>query len=86
MPTEGAAPFIGSLPVGGPMAASVGDHVTPGSPVKVDSGINVGDGIHISENGPIAILSGNLVNNSGVISVDSSAPPINSPKMGLLER
>ncbi len=64
------------------MAASVGDHVTPGSPVKVDSGIDVGDGIHMSENGPIAILSGNLVNNSGVISVDSSAPPINSPKMG----
>jgi CxxC-x17-CxxC domain-containing protein len=82
VPTEGAAPFIGGIPVGGPMAASVGDHVTPGSPVKLDSGIDVGDGIHMSENGPIAILSGNLVNNSGVISVDSSAPPINSPKMG----
>ena len=77
-----AGPFIGGLPVGGPMAASVGDQVTPGSPVEIGSAEEAGGGIHVSEDGAVAILSGQLVNKSGVISVDSSIPTINDPKIG----
>jgi len=77
-----SVPFIGGSPVGGPMAASTGDHVAPGSPVNIEPGMNAGEGIHISEKGAIAILAGHLVANSGVISVDSSAPSINSPMLG----
>ncbi len=64
------------------MTASVGDQVTPGNPVEVGAGEEIGDGIHMTERGPVAVLFGSLVKNSGVISVDSSAPPINSPKIG----
>jgi len=64
------------------MAASIGDQVTPGETVDIGSGAEIGNGIHITERGPVAVLSGNLVSNSGVISVDSAVPPINSPKMG----
>jgi len=81
-PLSVAVPFIGGLRVGEPMAASVGDQVTPGSSVEVGPGEELGNGIHMTERGPVAVFSGNLVSNSGVISVDSSAPPINSPKMG----
>lgn len=77
-----AVPFIGSLPVADTMTASVGEHVTPGSLVELTSGMDAGEGIVISENGPIAVLSGILVNKSGVISVNPSSLPINSPKMG----
>ncbi|RAH07007.1 MAG: hypothetical protein CMA00_000970 [Methanobacteriota archaeon] len=77
-----SGPFIGGLPVGGPMVATVGDRVTPGSPVELGPGIEAGEGIHISENGAVAVLPGHLVNQSGVISVESSVPPINTPKMG----
>ncbi len=64
------------------MAATIGDHVAPGSPVNIESGMSAGEGILASEEGAIATLSGHLVNNSGVISVDSSSPTINSPKLG----
>jgi len=77
-----AVPFIGGLRVGGPMTATIGDQVTPGETVEIGSGEKIGNGIHMTERGPVAVLSGNLVSNSGVISVDSTVPPINSPKMG----
>jgi len=77
-----AVPFIGGLRVGEPMTASVGDQVTPGYSVEVGPGEELGHGLHMTDRGAVAVLSGNLVSNSGVISVDSSAPPINSPKMG----
>ena len=64
------------------MTATIGDQVTPGETVEISSGEKIGNGIHMSERGPVAVLSGNLVSNSGVISVDSTVPPINSPKMG----
>ena len=80
-PISIAVPFIGSLPVAYTMAASIGEHVTPGSLVEVTSGMDAGEGIVISENGPIAVLSGIIVSNSGVISVNPSSLPINSPKM-----
>tara|TARA_B100000965_G_scaffold212036_1_gene177166 strand:- start:2369 stop:3682 length:1314 start_codon:yes stop_codon:yes gene_type:complete len=77
-----AVPFIGGLRLGGPMIASVGDQVTPGFSVEVGAGEELGHGIHMTARGPVAVLSGNLVSNSGVISVDASVPPINSPKIG----
>ncbi len=64
------------------MVASVGDQVTPGSRVEIGSGDEAGDGIQISEKGAVAVISGHLVSKNGVISVDSSVPAINSPKMG----
>ena len=64
------------------MVAPVEEQVTPGSPVKIGPGEEAGEGVHVSENGAVAVLSGRLVSKSGVISVDSSAPPINTPKMG----
>ena len=64
------------------MTASVGDQVTPGFSVEVGPGDELGHGIHMTDRGPVAVLSGNLVSNSGVISVDPSAPRINSPKIG----
>jgi len=82
VPIGDAAPFIGGLRVGGPMSASVGDHVTPGSAVAVGPGEEAGEGIHLSEQGAIAVLAGHLVSESGVISIDSSAPPLNSPRKG----
>ncbi len=77
-----AVPFIGGLRVGESMIASVGDQVTPGFSVEVGSGEELGHGIHMTSRGPVAVLSGNLVSNSGVISVDASVPQINSPKIG----
>ena len=64
------------------MAASIGDHVTPGSPIEFGPGSDFGEGIHVSEKGAVAVLSGQIVSDSGKISVESSVPPINSPKMG----
>ena len=81
-PLPAAVPFIGGLPVANTMTASVGDHVTPGAQVEVTPGMDAGEGIMMSENGPIAVLSGRIVSNSGVISVDPSALPINSPGIG----
>ena len=77
-----AVPFIGGLRLGEPMIASVGDQVTPGFSVEVGPGEELGHGIHLTDRGPVAVLSGNLVSNSGVISVDASVPQINSPKIG----
>ena len=64
------------------MTASVGDQVTPGSPVEIVAGDEAGHGIQISENGAVAVISGRLVSKTGVISVDASSYAINSPKMG----
>ena len=72
-PPSAAVPFIGGLPVANTMTASVGDHVTPGALVEVTPGMDAGEGIIIAENGPIAVLSGRVVSNSGVISIDPSA-------------
>ena len=56
------------------MAASVGDQVTPGNLIEIRSGEELGNGINMTERGPVAVLSGSIVKDSGVISVDSSAP------------
>ena len=77
-----AGPFIGGCPVGGPMAAEIGDFVTPGSSVVIPDGSEAGDGIHTDSSGPVAVVTGTLVHSDGAISVDSSRPPVNSPQIG----
>ena len=62
------------------MAASVGDQVTPGNLIEIGTGEELGKGINLTERGPVAVFSGRVVRDSGVISVDSYSPPINSPK------
>ncbi|MAS80917.1 MAG: hypothetical protein CMA28_04820 [Euryarchaeota archaeon] len=64
------------------MTASVGDLVTPGTHVEIGPSEEAGNGIYISDNANIAIISGLLVNDSGVVSVNSFSPPINTPKLG----
>lgn len=64
------------------MAASVGDQVTPGNLIEIGTGEELGKGINLTERGPVAVFSGRVVKDSGVISVDSCSPPINSPKIG----
>jgi CxxC-x17-CxxC domain-containing protein len=64
------------------MSASVGDYVTPGTPVDIQSGLELGEGVHPCNEGAIAVLAGTLVNNSETISIDSSAPPLNIPEVG----
>ena len=77
-----AGPLIGGLSVGGPMTASVGDLVTPGTHVEIGPGEKAGDGIYTYDNATIAVISGLLVNDSGVVSVNSFSPPINTPRVG----
>jgi len=77
-----AGPFIGGLTVDGSMNASVGDYVTPGTPLEIKDDSDIGGGIHSSEDGHIATITGTVVNNSGVISVESPMPSLNIPKMG----
>jgi len=64
------------------MTASVGDLVTPGTHVEIGPGEEAGNGIYISDNATVATISGLLVNNSGVLSVNSFSPPINTPRVG----
>ena len=64
-----AGPFIGGLTVDGSMNASVGDYVTPGTPLEIKDDSDIGGGIHSSEDGHIATITGTVVSNSGVISV-----------------
>ena len=56
-----SVPFIGGLRLGEPMKATVGDQVTPGYSVEVGTGEELGHGIHMTDRGPVAVLSGNLV-------------------------
>ena len=64
------------------MSAAVGDLVTPGTAVEIPSGAEVGDGVHASDSGVIATLTGKLVENDGTISVQSNRPTANMPKIG----
>jgi len=77
-----AGPFIGGCPVGGPMAADVGDFVTPGSSVSIPDGAESGNGIHTDSSGSVAVVTGTLVQSDGTISIDSSRPSVNSPQIG----
>lgn len=64
------------------MNASAGDFVTPGTSVVIDEGLTLGDGLISTESGFLALLSGKLVENSGVISVEVGGSTANMPKIG----
>jgi cold-inducible RNA-binding protein len=64
------------------MSASAGDFVTPGTSVVIDDGLTLGDGIISTESGFLALLSGKLVENSGVVSVEIEGSTANLPKIG----
>ena len=64
------------------MNASAGDFVTPGTPVAVDEGLTLGDGIISTNSGFLASLSGKLVEDNGTISVQIKGSTANMPKIG----
>ena len=64
------------------MSASAGDFVTPGTRVLADENTSLGDGIVSIENGALALLSGKLIEENGVISVEISGSTANLPKIG----
>ena len=63
------------------MSASAGDFVTPGTRVSVNENFSLGDGIISTESGHLALLSGKLVEENGVISIISDSN-VNMPKVG----
>ena len=63
------------------MSASAGDFVTPGTLVSVNENFSLGDGIISTESGHLALLSGKLVEENGVISIISDSN-VNMPKVG----
>ncbi|MAD56597.1 MAG: hypothetical protein CL974_03515 [Euryarchaeota archaeon] len=64
------------------MSASAGDFVTPGTRVLADENTFLGDGLVSTENGALALLSGKLIEENGVISVQISGSTANLPKIG----
>ena len=64
------------------MSASAGDFVTPGTRVLADENTSLGDGLVSIENGALALLSGKLIEENGVISVEISGSTANLPKIG----
>ena len=63
------------------MSASAGDFVTPGTRVSVNENFSLGDGIISTESGHLALLSGKLVEENGIISIISNSN-VNMPKVG----
>ena len=64
------------------MSASAGDFVTPGTSIVVDEGLTLGEGVISTESGVLASLSGELVEDNGVVSVQISGSTANLPKIG----
>ena len=64
------------------MSASAGDFVTPGTSVVVDDGLILGEGVISTESGALASLSGKLVKENGIISIQISGSTANLPKIG----
>ena len=64
------------------MSASAGDFVTPGTHVFTDDNTSLGEGIVSTENGALALLSGKLILENGVISVEIPGSTANLPKIG----
>ena len=64
------------------MSASAGDFVTPGTRVLADENTSLGEGIIHTDSGPLALLSGKLIVEDGVISVEIPGSTANLPKVG----
>lgn len=64
------------------MSASAGDFVTPGTRVLVDENTSLGEGIIHTDSGALALLSGTLTVEDGILSVEISGSSANLPKVG----
>ena len=64
------------------MLASAGDFVSPGTPIMIPEGVEVGDGLHEGDNGVIASFSGTLEINDGILNLVTNRPQINIPNIG----
>jgi CxxC-x17-CxxC domain-containing protein len=64
------------------MSASAGDFVTPGTRVLADQNTSLGDGIIDTESGPLALLTGKLILEDGVMSIQIPGSTANLPKIG----
>ena len=56
------------------MTATVGDLVTPGTPVDVPAGAEAGNGLTEASAGFVAVVNGRLVYDDGKISEDPTRP------------
>ena len=64
------------------MSSTTGDFVTPGNQVEVPAGASLGSGLSETESGAVALVSGTLVSDGDILSVDANSLEINSPQIG----
>jgi len=64
------------------MSSTTGDFVTPGNQVEVPAGTSLGSGLSETESGAIALVSGTLISDGDILSVDANSLGTNSPQIG----
>ena len=64
------------------MSSTTGDFVTPGNQVEVPAGASLGSGLSETESGAIALVSGTLISDGDILSVDAISLETNSPQIG----
>ena len=64
------------------MRSTTGDFVTPGNQVEVPAGASLGSGLSETESGAIALVSGTLISDGDILSVDANSLETNSPQIG----
>ena len=64
------------------MSSTTGDFVTPGNQVEVPPGASLGLGLSETESGAIALVSGTLISDGDILSVDAKSLETNSPQIG----
>ena len=64
------------------MSSTTGDFVTPGNQVEVPAGASLGSGLSETESGAIALVSGTLISDGDILSVDAKSLETNSPQIG----
>ena len=64
------------------MSSTTGDFVTPGNQVEVPAGASLGSGLSETESGAVALVSGTLVSDGDILSVDAISLETNSPQIG----
>tara|TARA_Y100001970_G_scaffold292678_1_gene435150 strand:+ start:82163 stop:83467 length:1305 start_codon:yes stop_codon:yes gene_type:complete len=64
------------------MSAVAGDFVTPGNPVEVPDGSELGIGVIETDSGAVALFTGTVKNKDGRISIESSSDSVNMPVVG----
>ena len=64
------------------MSSTTGDFVTPGNQVEVPAGASLGSGLSETESGAIALVSGTLISDGDILSLDAKCLETNSPQIG----